>query len=210
MNENICELCTKKIDFAKERVVEWRRDGKVTRVQHEECADEAERIQFTKDNRLTSNLTMKAQLRTHNAGLHVRGIDDDINEAMKRLHVDIKRFEVDAWFGGVSSTTEMTKYQGRQLVYPRTKKSLQSAVEDTPHRTIEARLGDFIVTGQEMAGRAMVELESAAGRITLIAAAREQSPRMGVMGIDGTEDECRRMINATREGWRDLVWSKRW
>jgi len=203
-----CEECNRQVDRERGRFVEWRKDGQVVRIQHEECADEVDRRDFATTGRLKSNLTLKARLRADHAGLHVWGIDDDINAAMDRLRIDIKRFEVDAWFGGVSSEIEVSKYHGKQLVYPRTKKSMQSAIEDSEHRTIEARLGDFTVTGQEMAGRAMVELESAACRVTLIAAAREQTPRMGVLGIDGTEEECRRMINATREGWRDLAWKK--
>jgi hypothetical protein len=203
-----CADCDKPVDRERERFVEWMKGEDVVRIKHEECADEAERVEFTKTGRLTSNLTLKARLRADRAGLHVWGVDDDINAAMDRLHVDIKRFEVDAWFGGVSSEVEASKHHGKQLVYPRTKKSMQSAIEDSKDRTIEAKLSDFTVTGQEMAGRAMVELESAVGRVTLITAAREQTPRMGVLGVDGTEDECRRMINATREGWRDLAWKK--
>lgn len=186
--------------------VEWWNNDKVTRVQHRKCADNAAREEFKKTGKLSTSLMMSAQLNVRRADLHAHCVDDDIVAATRRLEIDVKRFEIEAWFGGVDSEVVKSKWdwEGFVLTYPRVEDSLQSIIEDSPHRTIAAKLDDIDVTGQEMAGRALVELENKVARITLITAAGEQGPRMGIQGVDGTETEFRRMIHAVRKGWRGL------
>lgn len=192
--------------------VSYHRNGQLVKVQHRLCADDEARAEFQKSGNLTTRLITTATLSTMKK-FHEWGVDDAIREAADRLAEDVKRFDIEAWFDGVQSLVEPTVYDKRlALVYPRTTRSLQAIVENAPH-SITAKLvmpasSDITVTGGEMAGRSLVEMETTSARLTLITASREQTSRMGIQGIDGTEAECRIMIHAVRTRWRELTFRK--
>jgi hypothetical protein len=217
MNTDVknCSECSNKIASDSGYVTIYKQVGddfKEEKFMHPKCSDKLDRENFKKTKRLTSHLTLMAAITCARAEDGKAGpdleVDRVINSAMERLHDDVKRFESEAWFGGVKPTTENHRYLGETLTYARTKGTLQSLIEDSPHRTLSAKLGDITVTGQEMAGRSLIEFEDKVSRITLIAASREQTPRMGVQGIDGTEEQCRRLVNEVRENWRKLKFKK--
>jgi hypothetical protein len=207
MEAKNCSECHQPVDDGD--CVTTYRGAEAIRYQHRGCADQLEVIAFEKSGKLTTNLMMVAALSLARAGLHQHGVYDEVKDATDRLTLDVKRFETEAWFGGVATATRHSRFgSGKELIYPRFPGTLQSIIEDSPHRTLAARLGDVEITGQELAGRALIQFETKTARLTLITASNEQTPRMGIQGIDGTEDECRDMLNAVRAAWRTLKFKK--
>lgn len=201
----LCSECGKETE-AGNRIEFYRsNDAAITKVQHQACADQLELVEFASTGRLTSSLIMRAGLCTISTRALTYNSYININEAYNRLHQDVKRFESEVWFGGVEPVGETIGLDNRFFFHLRTSLSLQSIVEDSQYRTLEAKCGDITVTGQTMAGRVLIELEDPAARITLITAEREQLSRMGIQGIDGTEERCRRMIDVVRTNWRTLT-----
>jgi hypothetical protein len=110
----------------------------------------------------------------------------DVHEASQRVHAAVKApdgFERVVWFGGLQKAVRATNV---------------SALKGT----FVAETGETVeVTTFCSGGRCVIQIETSADRVTLITAEDESEPRMGVQGIDATEETALRLLAATTSAW---------
>lgn len=110
----------------------------------------------------------------------------DIHEASQRIHAAVKSpdgFEPRVWFGGLQAAVRATNVRAL-------------------NGTFVAATGEAIeVTTYCCAGRCVIQIETPTDRVTVVTAEDESEPRMGVQGIDATEETALRLLAATTSAW---------
>lgn len=178
------------------------------------CKDNETLDDWSKDHRLYSSATLTAAMNCYE-GRKARLAENldsrwfEINSASNRVHQHVKEnFEPSVWFGhagqpftktpdkdGFGHTAGMGK--GRAMM-PLVHKSKHSWL--TSGKIVEGAL-TYVVNTWCTAGRALIEVESAKARITLITEDGSPLLRMGVQGIDATEAEAIKLLNRAETAW---------
>jgi hypothetical protein len=178
------------------------------------CKDIETLNDWSKDHRLYSGATLTAALNCYEGRKPRVGekIDPrwfEIHAASNRVHAFVKaNFEPSVWFGhagkpftktpdpkGFGETAGMGSGRAMMpLVYKATRSHLTSGL------IVEGEL-TYVVNTWCTAGRALIEVESKKARITLITEDGSKLLRMGVQGIDATEEEAIDLLGRAESAW---------
>ena len=169
---------------------------------------------WSKDRRLYSSATLTAALNCYEGRKARPGENLDsrwfeIHSAYNRVNNHVKEnFEPSVWFGhagqpwtrtpdkdGFGHTAGMGS--GRAMM-PLVKNSRHSHL--TSGKIVEGAT-TYVVNTWCSAGRALIEVESAKARITLITEDGSPLLRMGIQGIDATEAEAIELLGRAESGW---------
>jgi hypothetical protein len=178
------------------------------------CKDNEALNDWSKDRRLYSSTTMTAALNCYEGRKPRPGESLDsrwfeIHSAYNRVQAHVKEnFEPSVWFGHAGQPFTRTpdkegfghtagRGKGRAMM-PLVYKSNHSHL--TSGKIVEGAL-TYVVNTWCTAGRALIEVESAKARITLITEDGSELLRMGIQGIDATEDEAIELLGRAETAW---------
>lgn len=166
----VCEDC----DF-RARVDEFEAKGELTRWLVQECS----MIGWWLENR-----SQGYRLSFRRRALRFAKVARAVNAAVDRIHDAVKRFERDAWFGG-----------------------LQAFVADEKaSRGHSGRLQGVKFLSYVIAGRWMGTItdEKTGDNVTVITADDSDKPIMGMQSVAATADSAIRLLDLARERWREF------
>lgn len=188
--------------------------GDVKEVICKMCRDNETLTDWSKDHRLHSSATLEAAMRCYEGRKPRPGetVDSrwmEIHSASNRVHDHVKEnFEPSVWFGHAGQPFTKTPDKdgfghtaglgtGRAMM-PLVYKSNHSHL--TSGKIVEGNT-TYVVNTWCTAGRALIEVESAKARITLITEDGSTLLRMGVQGIDATEAEAIELLGRAESAW---------
>jgi hypothetical protein len=166
----ICEEC----DF-RERVAEYEKTGELTRWLVQECS----MIGWWLDKRSAGyrkEFTRRA--------LRFADVARRVNADVDRIHAAVKRFEKDAWFGGLQKfITDEKDYSGH------------SGEADGVKMLTMCSAARWMAT---------ISDEKTGDNVTVITEEKSPKPRMGMQSVAATAENAVRLLDFAREHWRDL------
>lgn len=104
----------------------------------------------------------------------------EANESVKRLQVEVKKFEQAVWFSGLQAQVLAAEFRGFRMNF-----------------------GNVIALVYSLAGRTQITIESINGdkQISLITADDEKRPVMGINSISATEEDAMKLMVTCREAY---------
>lgn len=163
-------------------------DGYVLRVLCLDCNDTENLDRYSKDGRLFSSLTLSACLKAYKGGKP--GTDPrwlKIDASSKIIHTAAKApggFECHVWFNGLQRAVR------------------DSGCTDMSSGKVLTPIGDLTLVTFCSAGRCVLQIDSDVARLTLITAEDEDEARMGVRGIDATEEQALELLATIVAAWK--------
>ena len=143
--------------------------------------------EFKADKRLNNRLTMSATFAWSDQkyGKQCGPFHETLMEvwdSMDRIQVDIKDFEERVWFNGLQKAVVESEYKGSSA---------------------EGFAGGVKMLVYAIIARCLITISHPDGySVTLITEEDSDERRMGMQGIDATEEQARALILATAEWWQ--------
>lgn len=107
----------------------------------------------------------------------------EIQQSVDKIHDKIKEFESAVWFSGLQAIIKKSTTSGVSASAP--------------------KLNGFSVLTFCSAGRTMFTIEDKDASVTTITEEDSSSPRMGLQGIDATEEQALKLLNSAIRLWKD-------